>query len=143
MIRLSSNATLFYKIVFPLFFLVLYGLFTLFILIAENGPFDELEWIRYSNLIFYIAIVLILYKTVFQLQRIDCNEDNFVITNYRKAFRYSYDSVKEFRTENLFFWTLAIIEFKSPSFFGNRITVLIDKNNLEKIYTSYGNVFDK
>ena len=138
MMRLSSNQTLFLKLVFPIFFVVLYGLLTLFFFVADTGPFPTTGWMKYSNAIFYLSIVLIMYKTVFQLQRIDCTADHFIVTNYKSAYRYTYDSIDSFREEKLFFFTLGIIEFKSSSAFGKRVVCLVDKRRLAQIREKFG-----
>lgn len=137
MIRLSSNTTLFYKLVLPIFFTVLYGLLTMFLLLADGAPFGEYDWVRYTNLAFYMAMVFIFYKSVFQLLRVDCGLDHFVVTNYRKAFRYSYDAIAEFEIENLLFFSVGTIEFKSSSNFGKSIIFLLDKKNLIKIQETF------
>ena len=137
MIRLSSNQTLFLKLVLPIFFAVLYGLLTLLFLVSTDGPFPTKGWMKYSNLIFYLSILLIFYKTVFQLQRVDCAADHFVVTNYKTAYRYSYDSVETFTTGNLLFFTVGTLRFKSQSAFGTSVTLLVDKNNLSKIQQKF------
>ena len=137
MIRLSSNQTLFLKLVFPIFFAVLYGLLTVFFLLSDFSPFPRTGWMKYSNLIFYFAVLLIFYKTIFQLLRVDCAADHFVVTNYRTAYRYSYDSIATFKEENLLLFTLGVIRFNSPSAFGNRIIFIVDKKMLKKIQTQF------
>jgi hypothetical protein len=137
MIRLSSNTTLFYKLVLPIFFTVLYGLFSIFLLVADGAPFGDYNWVRYTNFTFYVAMVFIFYKSVVQLIRVDCGPEYFVVTNYRKAFRYSYDSISAFKIENLLLFSIGIMEFKSPSHFGESIVFLLDKKNLLKIQETF------
>lgn len=137
MIRLSSNQTLLLKLVIPVFFIVLYGLLTIFFLVSERSPLPDSGWMKYSNIIFYLAIILIFYKTVFQLQRVDCGPEYFVVTNYKTAYRYSYDSIASFKLEKLFLFNLGVLHFKSPSAFGKQVTILLDKNNLKKIREVY------
>ena len=139
MIRLSSNSTLFLKIVLPIFFGVFYGLLTIFFVISEQSPLPD--YFRFSNLIFYLAVLFILYKTVIQLLRIDCGSDYFVVTNYRKAYKYSYESIESFTTENLLFFTLGTLRFKSPSSFGSSIVFLVDKKRLLEVASQFGDVF--
>ena len=139
MIRLSSNATLFFKLVLPIFFGVFYGLLSIFFLGMEQNPFPD--YIRYSNLIFYLAVLFILYKTVIQLLRVDCGADHFIVTNYRTAYKYNYDAIESFRCERLLWITLGTIRFKSPSSFGPTAVFLVDVKRLAEIKHSFGEVF--
>lgn len=141
MIRLSSNFTLFYKIFLPVFFMILYGLFTVFLFFTNDSPLSAIPWVKYSNLIFYLAVLLIMYKSIFQLYRVDCSHEEFIVTNYRTAYKYSYDSIESFNQTNFLLFTLATIRFKSPSSFGSRVSFLLDKNGLKKVEEAAGDVF--
>jgi len=143
MIRLSSNSTLFFKLALPVFFVVLYGMITVFLLVADQIPFGNYKWVRYSNLVFYLAMLFILYKTVFQLHRIDCGPDHFVVTNYRTAYKYPYDAVESFSLDSLIIYTLGTIRFNSPSSFGKSVVFLLDRSTWDKIQEEYGQVFDQ
>jgi len=143
MIRLSSNLTLFFKIFIPIFFIIFYGLLSLFFLFGDESPLARSKWFPYSNLIFYAAALFILYKTVWQLYRIDCTSDHFIVTNYKSAFKYTYDSIDTFKMTDLFFFTVGSVSFKSNSSFGKRIRFLVDKNSLKKINKEFNQVLSE
>ncbi len=141
MIRLSSNFTLFFKIFVPTFFIVFYGLITIFFFVGESQVFHIGAWFPYSNLLFYLATVFILYKTVFQLHRIDCSDEYFVVSNYRHSYRYTYDSVASYTESSFLIFTFGRLEYKSPSTLGIKIRFLIDRQNRDKIFETFGRVF--
>ncbi len=140
MIRLTSNLTLFFKIFIPVFFVVFYGLFTGFTLFSHEGPLKSMAWLLYSNLIFYLSVLFILYKTVFQLCRVDCAKDHFIVSNYHKSYRYSYDAIETYREMSFLFFAIGTIRFKSKSSLGLKINFLIDRQNKRKIIDTFGEI---
>lgn len=141
MIRLSANSTLFFKLVVPVFFGVFYGMLSIFFLLTDQIVFADLPWLPYSNAIFYVSTMVILYVTFIRLLRVDCGEETFVVTNYIHAYRYSYDDVSVFDSQRILLWRIGSIRFKSKSKFGNKIFFLIDTKQYDLIAITYGNVF--
>lgn len=140
MIRLSSNSTLFFKVFIPVFFIVFYGLFSVFLLLTDESPLGNQTWVPYSNLVFFLSVVFILYKTVWPLVRVECGPELFIVTNYRHTYQYTYDSIKDYSEAKLFFWTVGYIEFHSKSKFGDSVSFIVDKRKLDQIRESYGEV---
>lgn len=140
MIRLSANSTLFFKVFLPVFFIVFYGLFSVFLFMDEVSPIGKQSWVPYSNLVFYLSIVFIFYKTVWPLVRVECGPDGFVVTNYRQTYKYTYDSIKTFGIARLFIWKIGLIEFHSKSKFGAHISFIIDQRKLDQIREEFGEI---
>ena len=140
MIRLSSNATIFYKIFIPVFFTVFYGLFTIFIWRNPSSMMDDFKWFPLSNTLFYLAVVFILYKSLWQLKRIEAGKDHIIITDYRKAYQYSWDSVDSMIVTNYLLLKVVHFFFKEETSFGRNIPFIYDLKGFKELKEKYPDI---
>ena len=124
--RLSSNLTLFFKLFIPVFFTVFYGAFTLTLLLTdiEDLGFLPYAWFPVSNLVFYLACLLIMFVTVWKLKRVDADETYIYISNYFKTYRYAYSSIAKMDETSFLLFKIIIIRFREKTSFGKQIFFL-------------------
>lgn len=143
MYRISSNLTLVLRVFLPIFWATFYGLFTLVMFISDDSTIQifQSDLLKYTNLLFYIATLLIIYTTVFQLKRVELSEEGIYVTNYIKTFRYSYDSVESIGYENFYLYKLGFIVLKEKGYFGKRMVFLLKKKYLEEFMEKHPEPF--
>lgn len=132
--RISSNTTLFFRLFVPTFWAVFYGLFTVVLFLADNSTVNifQSDWLKYSNLIFYLSSLLILYLTVFQLKRVELSEEGIFVTDYFKTVKYTYDSVESISYKKYPGFKLGNLRLREKGFFGTNISFILKKGYLEE-----------
>ncbi len=130
--RISSNWTLFLKIFLPNFWVVFFGLFTLAIWLTDirAGGFSGAGF-RIGATLFFLAGCAVLYLTLWQLKRIELDEQYLYASNYFKTYRYSHHDIEKISERNLGIFRLVNVFLKSPGHFGSKITFLLDEAMLE------------
>jgi len=141
--RVSSNLTLLLKLFIPTFWTTFYGLFTFVLLFADTSTMQlfQSEWLKYSNLLFYIATLLIIYITIFQLHRVEMSENGIFVTNYFKTAKYSYDSVNALGYRDYYLFKVGFIKLKEKGIFGSTILFLLKKKYLEDFMEKHPDKF--
>lgn len=143
MFRISSNLTLLFRIFIPIFWTTFYGLFSLLMFIADDSTIQlfQSDLLKYSNLLFYLSTLMIIYLTIFQLKRVELSEEGIFVTNYIKTFRYSFDSVESIGYENYYLYKLGFIVLKEKGNFGKKIYFLLKKKYLEEFMEKHPEPF--
>ena len=131
--RISSNLTLFFRIFVPTFWTVFYGLFTFVMLFSQDSTLNvfQSDWLKYSNLLFYLSTLLIMYLTIFRLKRVEMSRDGVFVTNYFKTVKYTYDSIDSLGYKDYCFFKVGFIRLKDKGIFGSTILFLLKKKYLE------------
>lgn len=131
--RISSNLTFLFKLFIPVFWTTFYGLFTFVVLFTQDSALQlfQSDLLRYSNLLFFLSTLLIMYLTIFQLKRVELSAEGVYITNYFKNIRYSYDSVESIGYRNYYFFKLGFIRLHQKGYFGKKVVFLLKKGYLE------------
>jgi hypothetical protein len=131
--RISSNLTLFFRIFVPTFWTVFYGLFTFVMLFSEDSTLNvfQSDWLKYSNLLFYLSTLLIIYLTIFRLKRVEMSREGVFVTNYFKTVKYTYDSIDSLGYKDYYFFKVGFIRLKDKGVFGSTILFLLKKKYLE------------
>lgn len=131
--RISSNTTLFFRLFVPTFWAVFYGLFTVVLFLADNSTVNifQSDWLKYSNLVFYLSSLLILYLTVFQLKRVELSEEGIFVTDYFKTVKYTYDSLESISYKKYPGFKLGNLRLREKGIFGTNISFILKKSYLE------------
>ena len=131
--RISSNLTLFFKLFVPTFWTVFYGLFTFVLLFVDDSTMElfQSDILRYSNLVFYLSTLLIMYLTIFKLHRVELSPEGVFVTNYFKTAKYTYDSIDAIGYKNYQFFKTGFIRLKQKGIFGKTILFLMKRKYLE------------
>ena len=136
--RLSTSATLFLKIFLPTFWIVFFGLMTVFLVFSGSGTSSLVgNWIfKGSFLLFYAVGILILYVTLLQLKRVEYDDDYLYVTNFFKTFRYPFHNIEKMVESNfLLFYTVRVV-FKEPGTFGKKIVFIESRQKFEDFIKS-------
>lgn len=143
MLRVSSGATLFFKLFLPTFWLVFFGSLTLFILFSDNVdmPFIGSIGFKASSGIFFLLGLLFFYFTCFQLKRIDVDEKNFYVSNYFTTFKYEYKDISKIKERDWLFFKTIKLHFIEKSSFGKRITFLKRRKIFDEFVEANPEVF--
>ncbi|TVQ47644.1 MAG: hypothetical protein EA362_06530 [Saprospirales bacterium] len=111
--------------------------------IADDSTIQlfQSDLLKYSNLLFYLSTLMIIYLTIFQLKRVELSEEGIFVTNYIKTFRYSFDSVESIGYENYYLYKLGFIVLKEKGNFGKKIYFLLKKKYLEEFMEKHPEPF--
>ncbi len=133
--RISSNATLFFKFFVPIFWMVFMGGVTAVVLFkgdflrgAAGGTIFKL-----FMALGYLAGLLVIYFTLFQLKRVEISPDSIYITNYFKHYRYSVESVQKIQLSRFLFFETGRIELYQPGTFGRNLRFLASRSRLRAV----------
>ena len=131
--RVSSNLTLFFRLFLPTFWMVFYGLFTFVVLFTDTSTLNifQSDLLKYSNLVFYLSTLLIIYLTIYQLKRVEFSREGIYVTNYFKTVKYTYDSLESIGYRDYYFFKTGFIRLKNKGVFGSTIIFLLKKKYLE------------
>ncbi|HFA51855.1 MAG TPA: hypothetical protein ENJ95_22795, partial [Bacteroidetes bacterium] len=95
--RISSNATLFLKVFFPLFWLVFFGIFTLAVILSNVEQFTAFNfaYVKLAIGAIFIIFAIIFYFTLIQLKRVELDGGYIYASNYFKTYRYPYHNIEK------------------------------------------------
>ncbi len=128
-IQISSNFTLFFKIAFPIFWVVFFGAFTLAALTTEMHTAFPISKPTFQLLaiLFFISGFLLIYFTLWQLKRVEFFPESFYVTNYFKHYRYGYDMIESISYTNLIIFRIMVIKLTQKGHFGRKIPLIISR----------------
>ncbi len=131
--QLSSTLTLYLKFMFTIFWTVFFGSFAIAFWVLDSGKeigvSNSLKW-GFSA--FVLVGILILYRSLFRLKRVDVVDDGLVITNYFKTYHFPYPLVQSMKVLPLFLsYKIVILRFVKPTSFGKSIFFLTNTQRLE------------
>jgi uncharacterized integral membrane protein len=130
MIRLSSSLTLGLAIFVPVFWFVFFGSLTLFIVLAdpEDLPITNSLYFKMGFSGIFITFAGIIYKTLFQLKRVELDEETLYVTNYFKTIAFDIKAISTVRSKTIFNFVLVRLHLKHKTSFGSTICFLSDHN---------------
>jgi hypothetical protein len=126
-VNLSSNATLFWRIFVPAFGTVfMTGLLLVFWLVSEDAIYTSfpLLWVRLAITAVWAGWLLLIYRTVWRLKRMDANDTHFFVTNYWTTARYQWNDLAEITETNPLGRSVMHFRLRKPGFFGTTISFL-------------------
>ena len=134
--RISSNATLFFKIFLPTIWMAFFGAFTLVVLISnvENFPALNFLYFKIGLVAFFLIGLGIFYLTVMQLKRVELDAGHLYASNYFKNYRYAFKDIEKITERDLGLFRLNKIHLKAPGKFGKKITYILDEAMLKDFF---------
>ena len=143
--RISSSATLGLKLFLPTFWIVFFGALTIAILLSGIGKSPLFgSWVfKMIALTFFIVGVLIQYFTVWQLKRVEMDQDHIYVTNYFKSYRYTYDSIDKIKQQDYGLFRLGTIHLKATGSMGRKIKFLQSRQKFDDFIQKHPNIAEK
>lgn len=130
--RISTNLTLFYKLFIPVFWIGFAGTGTIATVAISANPVTRLVIVS-----IFIISLLLLYLTVFQLKRVEMDEQGAYVTNYFKHFRYPYHNIEKITQRNLGLLSVATIHLRVPGTFGKKIRFVPSRSLYADFWASH------
>lgn len=132
MFRISSNSTLFFKLFIPSFWVMFFGMFliTLFTSDPDIVPLFHVPAFRWGYTAFYVVFVLFIYFTIFQLKRVELDQQYLYASNYFKTYRYQIQDIKSMSITDLFFIRIGRVELSNKGRFGKKIRFILKRKYL-------------
>ena len=142
--RLSSNATLFFKIFVPVFWTTILVGLTLVAWFVENNQFEgsQLTSFRYATL-FALVVGLTSFVLLFwPLKRVETDGENVYVSNYfRTAFYHWERDVEKVTETRILFLRFVTIHLNGKGSFGQKMRFLADKSLLDEFREQRPGVF--
>jgi hypothetical protein len=141
--RLSSNATLFLKIFFPVFWTTIMAGFAVVAWLVEPSKFggldmSSLRWGATFTLIVGVASFLVL---TWPLKRVETDGERVYVSNYFRTAFYRWDqdieSLKEFR---FLFFRIGVIELNGIGSFGRKMRFVMSQRLVKKFREDFPGV---
>jgi hypothetical protein len=133
MIRLSSSLTLGFALFFPVFWFVLFGCLTLFILAldAEDLPISNPSLFKMSLSIGFLFFGFLIYKGPMKLRRVELENDHLFVTNYFKTITFNLQQISNIHVQSILGLTLVTLQLEYKSSFGKKIRFLSDSQRVQ------------
>lgn len=140
--RVSTNWTLFLKIIFPTIWLVFFGTFTLAIWFSGETNFGTLSVISLKTIApaFFLLGFLLLYWAFMRLKRVEMDEHFVYVTNYFKTYRYPYHNIEKITEKDYSLFKTIHIHLKKSGNFGKKMTFVASRYRLQYFIDQYPNV---
>ena len=135
--RLSSSATLILKLFVPIFWAVFFGCFVIALLFLEvPNPVIKSIYFKVGLVVFYLLGLGILYISLWQLRRVEVDEDHFYVTDYFKTVRIPFPLVKKITEVNFLIFSTLTIHLHQKGYFGKRVTLVQSKQKVDDFLRS-------
>ncbi len=139
--QLSSTATLYLKFLVTIFWTVFFGSFAVAFWTLEDSQIIGGTHFRWIFSLFVAAGILLLFRTLFRLKRVDTEKDALIITNYFKSYRFPFSLIERVKIlPVLFSYKIVILYFTKRTAFGKKIFFLSNTVRLEEFEKEAGEV---
>ena len=127
--RVSTNATLIMRIAIPVMWISFFGAFTFLVLITNSDevPMMQSIYFKLGLLSFFLIGILFIRLTFFRLKRVDMAKDHFVVTNYLKTYKYTFDSLQDIDELNFMLFKVVKLTLREKGSFGKHLYFLPSK----------------
>ena len=131
--QLSSSWTLILRIFLPTIWMAFFGTFFLTLVFSGRTDLGSLStsYFKMGLLAFIVIFVLVFWKTLFRLKRVDADKEYVYITNYFKNVRYPHADVEKIEQSKGFLFNYATLFLKGKGTFGDQIIFIVSKRRLE------------
>lgn len=131
--NISSSSTLFLKYFLPLIWMVFFGTLLVVFLVLDQFRVGEISPMAFkiAYTVFFFAMLLLMYFTVFRLKRVELDDAFVYVTNYFKTARYPYSNIEKISRNDYGIWLICKVHFKSPGQFGKSVTFLANRKRLQ------------
>jgi hypothetical protein len=132
--RLSSNATLFWKIFVPVFYMSFVGLFILAVTVLndELTTFSSI-WIKLLMVIIYLIFITLMYFTIMDLKRVEATELDMYVSNYFKTYKYPKSAIENVSSKNFGIFNIITLTMKEKTSMGKKIRFIADKKVIAEL----------
>jgi hypothetical protein len=123
--RLSTSATLILKLFVPVFWAVFFGSFTAAIFFFDGGnPMIKNMYFKLGAIGFYLMGLLFLYFTLWQLRRVEVDQEAFYVTDYFTTVKIPFPLVNKISENDFLLFSTLTIHLHKKGHFGRRITFI-------------------
>ena len=131
--QLSSSWTLGFRIFLPTFWIAFFGTFFLTTLFTDKDQIGQLSMngLRWGLLVFIVVFMLIFWKTVLRLKRVDADKEHVYVTNYFKNVGYLHQYVEKIELSKGIIFNYGTLVLKEKGRFGKRILFLASRKRVE------------
>jgi hypothetical protein len=131
--QLSSNWTMAFGIFFPTLWLAFFGTFLIAIVLTDKDTIGtwSIDSLRFGLAAFVGIFVLLFWKTLFRLKRIDADNEFMYVTNFFKAVRYPHADVEKIEVDKGLMFTFGTVVLRGEGRFGKRLLFLCSRRRLD------------
>ena len=140
MYRLSTNATLFLKIFFPVFWTTIMAALALVVWLVEPSKFGGLDMssLRWGATFALFAGVASFYFLTWPLKRVETDGEKVYVSNYfRTAFYRWEQDVEAYRESSFLFLRIGVIELNGIGSFGRKIPFVVSRRLMKKFREAF------
>lgn len=144
MTHVSSNSTLFFKFFLPVFWTVFFTAFLLALLFFTDADYVgqvPMFMARVLNVVFLAAGLTFFYLYVYPLKRVEMHPDYFIVTDYFKNFKYTYQSVASIKERDWYFFKIYTVVLKEAGSFGRKIHFIGSRKRFKKFRAAHPALF--
>lgn len=132
--RLSSNATLFFKLFLPVFWTTIMVGLTLVAWFADVSQFGgmNMSGLRYASLFALVTGTVVFYLLCWPLKRVETDGTRVFVSDYFRTAHYRWDRDVEALHEFSYFpFRVGVLELNGVGSFGRKMRFLISGRLLE------------
>lgn len=143
--QVSTSLTLFLKIFLPVFWTTIFFTFTMAVWFLTTSHFAgiPIQTFRYGMLFFLLMGLAFFYFTVFQLKRVEMDQDHIFVTNYFKNFKYPWSNVKDIEERDFIIFRTIHIVLKEPGTFGKKISFVASRRKFNAFIKENPHLFEQ
>lgn len=137
--NITASSTLFFKYFLPTIYVVFFGTLMIVFLFADKfrvGSMSPMAF-KIAYMALFVAVVALMYFTLFRLKRVEVDDQHIYITNYLKIFRYPFASIERITATDYGIWLVMQVHLVQPGHFGRRSTFLVHRRRLTQYLADY------
>ena len=126
-VMLSTNTTLFWRIFVPVFGTVFMGGFLVAFLLVDGDDLDlpiHIMWPRLLLFVIFVAWLLMVYRTLWRLKRLDADDMHIYVSDYWTTVRYPWTDVESIEEKRRLGRRIVNFVLRAPGRFGQVISFL-------------------
>lgn len=143
--QVSTSATIFLKIFFPVFWMVFFTAFTFAVWQLDAGSFGGIPMgsFRIGMLVFLILGIGLLYWALMRIKRVEMDQDFVYVTNYFKNFKYPWHNIETIEERDFTIFRTIHLRLKEPGKFGKKITFVASRRKFNGFIKENPHLFDR
>lgn len=143
--RVSTNLTLFYKLFFPIFWMVFFGCFVVAVLIINPRTVLGMSAPLWQIVIVgtYLLVLALIYWGIARLKRVEMDRDFVYVTNYFKTARYPWHAIEHIGERDWLIWHPVDITLREAGTFGRKITFVPSKTHFNIFLREQAELFER
>ena len=143
--RVSTNLTLLLKLFLPTFWAVFFGSFVVALWLTPFSHFLGLPALTFRLLLTgaYLLGLALIWRTLWQLKRVEMDAEYVYATDYFKHFRYPWTNVERLEEKDFLLFRTVTIHLKVPGRFGKRLVFIPSMHRLQDFLNEHPRVVRK